>query len=290
MKYLLLILIGFSLYLNNYGATIKGYVVDKVNLKPIYVAQICLDSCKTGAVTDKDGFFILQDVRVGKHIMRISSFGYASSTDSIEIKDEKQIVNLTIELDLGIIPIDTISEIEDYHRYFNKYKSSNILKIVLDSLSFDRIDKTLLKVYSTFYNKTDKPIYVIRDIACLRMIEPRVTNSEGKLMRRNATFIDCMGEKTMPGSSDFIKILPNDSISYPPVYLYFNRFSHYPIDNYHIALKYHYIRRIKLPGVYRDPKLYAQKFKRQMYYYNMALRGDFKSINFLKFNNSKIAK
>lgn len=273
-----------------FSATIQGYVLDKGNFQPLIHANVFIDNGEIGSATDRNGFFVLKNVSLGMHSIKASYVGYNSYSDSVNIKDINETVELIIKLDVGVIYIDTVTEIENYHRYFNKYDSEEILKIFLDSLSIDKNDTSLLKIYSTFYNKTDTTIYVIRDIECLRMIEPEVLNSDGKLMKVNATFVDCVSEKIMPDSSDFIKILPNNSIKYPPVYLYFNRFTHYPLDDYKISLLYKYERRNTLPGTYWDTELYAKKFKEQFYYYNMALRGEFKSINYLKFNNSQLTK
>lgn len=290
MKIISIFIISIIFSSEYFSATIQGYVIDKETLQPLVHVNVIIDNGEIGTTTDKNGFFVLKDVSVGMHSIRASFIGYNSYFDSINIKEINETVELKIKLDVGVIYIDTVSEIENYHRYFDKYNSEEILKILLDSLSIDKNDTSILKVYSTFYNKTDTPIYVIRDIECLRMIEPEVVNSNGKLMKSNAIFVDCVGEKIMPDSSDFIKILPNDSINYPPVFLYFNIFTHYPKDDYKISLSYKYERRNTLPGTYWNTELYAKKFKEQFYYYNMALRGEYKSTNYLKFNNSQLVK
>ncbi len=288
MKIIYCLLLIILLPVQFFAATIKGIVTDEATLEPLIGVNIILNEGKIGACTNLNGFYLVKNVPVGKHLIYVSYFGYATFTDSIIIQEENQISEVSFELAPGIVQIDTVAEIENYHNYFNNYNPKNTLKIKLDSLVACGSER--IKIYSTFYNVTDTSIYVIRDIDCLRMVEPIIKNSNGKLMKINSMFYDCMGMKELPDSSDFIKIPPNDSISYPPAYLYFNDFSRYPIDIYKIKLEYKYKRRTTLPGIYSDPKLYKKKFKKQLYYYNMTFRGEFKSFNYLKFNNTKLVK
>lgn len=272
------------------AATINGYLLDKKNLEPIFLASVGIYDSKIVSETDSTGHFILNDVPVGKHTIYIMHIAYYYFRDSINIKNQDQIIEITIKLEHGVIPIETVPEIEKYHIYFNKYELDTVLKIKLDSIGFSKTNSNSLQLYATFYNTTDTPIYVIRDIECLRMAEPIIINSHGKRVRENTIFSDCMAMKTLPDTTDFLKIEPKDSINYPPVYLYFNNFKRYPADNYKISLIYKNHKRKQLPGIYSGWKPKYDKFKKEKFYFNMALRGIFKSVNYLEFNNSEMLK
>ena len=67
---------------SNFSGTIVGYVYDEVSKQPIEYANIILytmrDSSRiTGTITDKNGFFRLQNVPVGRYFIEVDFIGYA---------------------------------------------------------------------------------------------------------------------------------------------------------------------------------------------------------------------
>jgi hypothetical protein len=292
MKIFIVIIIVFLSIQNfSFSGTIQGIVMEE-NQKPLHGASIVLNNGEilTFKATDKNGLFRIEDLSNGKYFLTVSDIGYIAYSDSIEIKGTNQFINLEIELKSAVMYIDTVTEIENYHRNLNKYSSGNVLEIILDSITVNKFRSSNTKVFSTFVNKTDTPIYVIRDIDCLRMVELIIINSDNELFQKNSNFIDCVGMKENPDSSDFIKISPYDSVNYPPVFLYFYDFSRYPPDNYKIKLLYKYQKPNFLPGVFGSPSHRDKYHSKRIYYYNMALRGKFMSKNFLEINNEQIVK
>lgn len=304
-KLINIILLTLFLSLSMKCATIKGIVTEYDTHKAIASADILLIEFPTNgkmfgarylATTNKKGFYILKNIPIGKYEVHVSKYynentyepvHYRDLYDTLNIIDDNSIIILNVKLKSWAVYIDTVKSIEKYHDYFKTLKPTDVLKIRLDSLTFS---KRYWKLYSTFYNKTDSIIYVIKELECLRLAEPVIMNSKGKMMKRNMVSIDCMG-KSLPDSSDIIKIFPHDSANYSPVTIMFHNFKYYPKDIYSIKLKYKYKRRKTLPGAFANPKInYEKKLRKQIYYFNIALRGDYTSDDSLIFNNSKVIK
>ncbi len=81
--------------------TIKGTVLDQQSEIPIIGATIELISTEgsTGVVTDIDGYFSLQEVPVGRNVIRISYLGYESLTlPNIDVSTGKDVLlNITLQ-------------------------------------------------------------------------------------------------------------------------------------------------------------------------------------------------
>ena len=79
---------------------IKGTVVDQQSEIPIIGATVELlgQTQNTGSVTDIDGYFIIQDVPVGRNVIRVSYLGYESLTiPNIDVTAGKDVIfNLKI--------------------------------------------------------------------------------------------------------------------------------------------------------------------------------------------------
>src|SRR5690348_6996590 len=74
--------------------TVRGTVVDKLSREPLTGASVVLlDSSKTnGAFCDVDGKFRLQNVPLGRQMLRISFLGYKETTLSIVVTSGKEVV------------------------------------------------------------------------------------------------------------------------------------------------------------------------------------------------------
>ncbi|MDR3628020.1 MAG: carboxypeptidase-like regulatory domain-containing protein [Ignavibacteriaceae bacterium] len=276
-----LTLISFS-----YGATIKGHVYDEDTMEPIAGANIFIKDLHTGASTDMNGFFVIENVPTGEHIVQIMYIGFWDSIDTISVKDSSEVISIEKKLSFSSPKIDTDMAIENYHQYLQKLQPESILKITLDSITIDDSEIAELKVYSTFYNETDTPVYVIANMPRFYFVTGEIKNSSNEKINENVGLFHCV-ERELPLALEFIKIDPHSSIKYPPVYLDLYYFSKYPRDVYSVKLKYYYARPDRLPGLLHNQK---GDYKIPMYYFNMALRGEYLSSNSLQFDNSKYSQ
>lgn len=90
---------GFS-YSQNITQTVKGQVIDKTTNEPIIGATIVLLNSNplAGTTTDLEGYFILDNVPVGRQSLKVSMIGYESYfTNEILISSGKQVI-----LNLGL--------------------------------------------------------------------------------------------------------------------------------------------------------------------------------------------
>jgi len=101
---LLIVLTAFCFCKNGiaqiYRQTIRGRVIDIDSKSPLFGANIILlnSDSLNGTTTDVDGKFRLQNVRIGKRAIKITSIGYEEAVmGNIEVTSAKEVV-LTIEL------------------------------------------------------------------------------------------------------------------------------------------------------------------------------------------------
>jgi hypothetical protein len=300
-KYLFLFLFAIIILIPSliFSATIRGTVKSDNNNQLLVGATIRVIEppglLNKGCVTDSKGSFILNELPVDNYTIRIYSIGYFTSTVSVPILRNDDLINLDIKLKVGSVYIDSVSEIENYHRAFSHLKPEDILDIHVDSLEFR---KMRLKegsyafdffLHSTFTNKTDKDIFVLADLPCYPIIKPLVKNSNRDIVKNNMIMVDCM-ERAIPDSSDFLVIHPHSSIKYPPVRMTLYNFLSYPKDTYTIKMVYKFSRPDKLPGFFSRPEMdYKYIYRKAILYFNIALRGEYISTNEVKFDNSEIS-
>ena len=100
--------------------TIKGIVLDKQSESPLEGATIELltPSNAIGAVTDRNGRFVLREVPVGRQVVRVSYIGFESSTiPNIEVTSGKDVfLNTSLveafdQLDEVVLTSDTNKDI-----------------------------------------------------------------------------------------------------------------------------------------------------------------------------------
>lgn len=264
------------------GATIKGIVKDTERNELIVYANVFLKmhDFKKGLSTNNNGSFEINDLSIGKYNLIISHIGYPRYELEITIDSVNQVIELKINLEVLKILVPIVPEIEKYHSQLNSLCQSDVLKIHLDSLKYK---KSLLTVYSTFENLSTIPIYVIKTVDCLRMVDVNYSNDYIPPTPIKVFFFDCMGMKDNPDSSTFLIIPPQSKVTYSPVTVYTRRFYD---DNYKysISLTYSYNRKTMITGIHSNPDIeyYNKRYKKAYYYYNMAFRGKVESSNVLE--------
>lgn len=256
-----------------YSFKLEGYVFDENYRGFIIDAIVSLNDGEFITRTGLHGYFVFENLTPGIYSIKISKERYNPFIDTLKI------FKSNIQVHPNLIPLDiTIPQKEDleaYHKYFDSLDSSKILEIKLDSLNQDITG--FIKIYVSFYNKTDSIIYVIRDVDLVQMLYPIVKNSKGEIMQANVLHFDELGLKKFPDPIDLIEIKPHKKINYPTIILIHNFINSYPNDNYLITIKYSFnINKVNSSRI--------GKVSRSIY--NLALRGEYISSNALIYNNS----
>lgn len=106
MKKLITILLALQInvFAQQYG-TIQGKVIDKTTRQPIPYANILLVGTNYGTATDQKGEFKLKNIPVGRYIIKVSSIGYNTITNSDLIVSTGHPVDLIFELTESVIPL-----------------------------------------------------------------------------------------------------------------------------------------------------------------------------------------
>lgn len=106
--FFLLIAFNGSLLLNSIAQTptqvIRGTVYDKVSQEKLIGATVLLldSSMSNGSSCDIDGKFRLENVAIGRQLIRVSLIGYKESTIAVNLTSGKEVV-LDIELEQSVI-------------------------------------------------------------------------------------------------------------------------------------------------------------------------------------------
>ena len=82
-----------------YSATVQGIIRDKRTKEPLIGANVMLKGTSLGSSTDENGFYLIQDVGLGKYSLIVSYIGYEDFEEEISVKSKS-----SIELDFLLIP------------------------------------------------------------------------------------------------------------------------------------------------------------------------------------------
>ncbi len=232
----LIILLNFS----SNAAVVRGKVIDSRTLAPLIGVNIFVLNTNLGTVTDVNGQFVINNIPMGKHVIRLTYIAYSTLIDTVEIKSLNDTLTLNFLLKPLIIDLDSVSspENEAYHKKLedlNKIKP--VLSINIDSLSYSNY---FLTAFLSFTNESFLPLYVLKNYPCFNVIYPLITDATGRLIKRNRLMIDCMGEKTCVDTADLIKIAPGRTIKYPAVKLMFFGFDRIKNGTCKIKIKYEF--------------------------------------------------
>ena len=93
------IIISTNIFAATINGSIKGSVYDSKSQQPIGYVNVSINkgdsgTFVTGGVTDKSGDFIIHNIPSGSYTVLISFMGYRTIRKQIEIKTDKQVINL----------------------------------------------------------------------------------------------------------------------------------------------------------------------------------------------------
>ena len=75
--------------------SISGFVRDISNGEPISYANVFISNSTNGSTTNRDGYFAIPDLQVGKHELNVTMIGFASYKDSVEL-----LINESVRVDI----------------------------------------------------------------------------------------------------------------------------------------------------------------------------------------------
>jgi len=280
MKFIFLIIfLSFTIYSQTKTGTIKGraiYVDDSSS--SLVGANIFLLNTKLGAASDKNGYYQIKNIPLGKYVIECTYIGISTQIDTIELTDNKPELLKDFYLRFLKIPISMPDSIREYHNVFSSYKPEEILTIVIDSIS-----KKYDSLYLTFTNKTKFPVYLIEDLLCFNTITVFIENEKGQNIDGNVINLGCDvgGENHLPQKNNLIKLNPFESLQLSFVIHEYSIKDYSSLNGkYYISLKYE-IKDFKyLPGIYTNTEIdYYNIFREEMEILNQATRGVFFSKN-----------
>jgi hypothetical protein len=273
-----IIFFSITIFSQTKTGTVKGRVVDiDDGSNSMAGANIFLLNTKLGAATDINGYYEIRDVPLGKYTIQCSFIGYATQKDTIELTENDFEIIKDFDLKVLRIPISMPDSIKEYHNLFSNYKSEEVLKILIDSLSQD-----YRTVYLTFTNETKLPVYLIEDLPCFNTVSIIVKNENGKSIRRNLLGGCDVIPITLPKKENLIKLETLSSIHFPPFVMQAYSLKDYPLPKgkYYISIKYEIKNYKYLPGVYSSTEFdYYNSYKEEIEVLNQATRGVYYSEN-----------
>jgi hypothetical protein len=87
--------------------TIKGKVVNNSNGEPLAGSSVFISNSSKGTVSDKQGYFELNDIPVGKHDLVVSSIGY--ETNVFSFSTEQLPLQLKIEMEVKVRELGNVT-------------------------------------------------------------------------------------------------------------------------------------------------------------------------------------
>lgn len=278
-----------------FGASISGTIKSAYNNRPLsgaYVNVIKLNKFNKTSGTGLYGQYDIYNLPTGKYSVTVYKYGYLLNKDTLYITRDDEEIKYDVKLKVDATTGNDAPEVKKYHDYFSRFKPEEILEIHLDSIV---TRKFMLKervayeisIHNTFTNKTDSVIYILENFLCRQKVKLLVRNSKGEMMKDYTVIPDCM-ERDVPDSGEFIRIPPHTSINYPRKNFRVDNFIYYPKGIYTVGLQYKYSEKDRLYGNEHPDWDYKNTLEERLYYYNIALRGKFMSVNELKFDNSQV--
>ena len=90
-NYFLLFLLSISVVFAQKGS-IKGIVTDLDNGDPLIGANIVIDGTTMGAATDMDGAYLISNVPIGDHLLKVTYIGYELKEQSVTVNADEELI------------------------------------------------------------------------------------------------------------------------------------------------------------------------------------------------------
>ena len=103
MKFSLLLLLFLS---NIYGVTVKGKVFDSTTKSPLIGANVIIDGTNSGAATDSEGNYTINDLLKGDYSLTVSYMGFKTFQKSFTLTNNQTTV-IDIKMDPEAIKMET---------------------------------------------------------------------------------------------------------------------------------------------------------------------------------------
>ena len=105
--------------------SISGFVRDISNGEPISYANVFISNSTIGSTTNRDGYFALSDLQVGKYELNVTMIGFASYKDSVELLTNES-VRLDIVLRSQVLESSEILVTAERQKFQRAIESSQI--------------------------------------------------------------------------------------------------------------------------------------------------------------------
>lgn len=262
------------------SATIKGTLKLEDGQKSFELFSVYLLNENLGSLVDGNGNYVIDNVPMGKHILRINGLLYITQTDTVIIYDLNQtiICNAMIKVPW----VESTNDIENYHKAIEKENTKQpILTLKLDCYTFR---EGFLTLHASMQNNSDISFTLLRVFECIEPIEAIVKDSKGTIVPRIMMRTDCVGEKIFPDRDDVISVPERQTIDYSPVKLWMYDFRELPAGKYTIMLKYRFQKPDRLCCYGFDAE-YKTKYQEELNTLTTLLRGEYVSSNSITFEN-----
>ena len=105
--------------------SISGFVRDISNGEPISYANVFISNSTNGSTTNRDGYFAIPDLQVGKYELNVTMIGFASYKDSVELLTNES-VRLDIVLRSQVLESSEILVTAERQKFQRAIESSQI--------------------------------------------------------------------------------------------------------------------------------------------------------------------
>ena len=108
--------------------SISGFVRDISNGEPISYANVFISNSTIGSTTNRDGYFALSDLQVGKYELNVTMIGFASYKDSVELLTDES-VRLDIVLRSQVLESSEILVTAERQKFQRAIESMSLIHI-----------------------------------------------------------------------------------------------------------------------------------------------------------------
>lgn len=103
--------------------TIKGFVYDNANGEPVGYSTVQLQGTQMGAMTEKNGSFIIDKIPVGTYILQVTFMGYDTFTDTIKISGKGMVTKRYI-INRSSVSLSAVNVSADGQRNIQETRTS----------------------------------------------------------------------------------------------------------------------------------------------------------------------